>query len=168
MSPKSFLSSVCCSVAKSCPPLCDTMNCHTWGFPVLYCLPEFAQIHVHWVSDAIQPSHSLLPNSLLASFPTSGSFPMRLPGTLENVVNFFFFSWTHSLPRSIGGKWVLIGQLALAVTWEDPKNALQVLHWSPSSWVYLPTDPSCLSPRRLNSWSLCSTASQDFPDASGV
>ena len=33
---------------------------HTPGFPVLHHLPEFAQTHVHWVSDAIQPSHSLL------------------------------------------------------------------------------------------------------------
>ena len=35
------------------------------GFPVLHCLPEFAQIHVHWVSYAIQPSH-LLPRSSFA------------------------------------------------------------------------------------------------------
>ena len=33
------------------------------GFPVLHCLPEFAQTHVHWVGDAIQPSHPLLPHS---------------------------------------------------------------------------------------------------------
>ena len=32
-------------------------------FSVLLCLWEFAQMHVHWVSDAIQPSHSLLPPS---------------------------------------------------------------------------------------------------------
>ena len=36
------------------------------GFPVLHSLPEFAQIHVHWVSDAIQPSHSLSCPSPLA------------------------------------------------------------------------------------------------------
>ena len=43
----------CCSlVAKSCPTLCDLMDCSTPGFPVLHCLLEFAQIHVHWVSDA--------------------------------------------------------------------------------------------------------------------
>ena len=42
-----------CSVAKSCPTLCDFMDCSTPGFPVLHCLPEFAQIHVHSVSDAI-------------------------------------------------------------------------------------------------------------------
>ena len=42
----------CCSVTKSCPTLCDPMNCSTPGFPVLCCLLEFAQILVHWVSDA--------------------------------------------------------------------------------------------------------------------
>ena len=47
------------SVAQSCPILCDPMNCSTPGLPVLHHLPEFAQIHVHWVSDAIQPSHPL-------------------------------------------------------------------------------------------------------------
>ena len=35
------------------------MNCSTPGFPVLHYLPEFAQAHVCWVGDAIQPSHSL-------------------------------------------------------------------------------------------------------------
>ena len=49
----------CCSVAKLYPT-CDPMNCSTPGSPVLYYLPEFAQIHIHWASDAIQPSHSLL------------------------------------------------------------------------------------------------------------
>ena len=42
-----------------------TPNCSMPGFPVLNYLPEFAQIHVHWVSDAIQPSHPLLPLSSL-------------------------------------------------------------------------------------------------------
>ena len=44
---------VCCSVAKSCPTLCDPMNCSMPGSSVFYCLLEFAQIHVHWVSDLI-------------------------------------------------------------------------------------------------------------------
>ena len=44
---------------------------------VLYCLPELAQIHVHWVSDAVQPSHSLSPPSPGSpSFLASRSFPM--------------------------------------------------------------------------------------------
>ena len=52
----------CCSLAKSCPTLCDPMDWSAPGFPVLHYLLEFAQIPVHWVSDAIQPSHPLLPS----------------------------------------------------------------------------------------------------------
>ena len=48
-----------CSVAKSCPTLRNPMNCSTPGFPVLHCLLELAQTHVHWVGNAIQPSHPL-------------------------------------------------------------------------------------------------------------
>ena len=48
----------CCSVAQSCPTLCDPVDCSTPGFPVLHHLPELAQTHVHGVS-AIQPSHPL-------------------------------------------------------------------------------------------------------------
>ena len=49
------------SVAQSCPTLCNPMNCSTAGFPVHHQLPEPAQNHVHWVSDAIQPL--LLPSN---------------------------------------------------------------------------------------------------------
>ena len=49
----------CCSAAKLCPTLWDLMDCSTPGFPVLHYFPEPAQIHIHWVSDAIQPSHPL-------------------------------------------------------------------------------------------------------------
>ena len=56
----------CCLVAQSCPTLCDPMDCSMPGFPVLHHLPELAQTHVHWVSDAIQPFHILLAPSLPA------------------------------------------------------------------------------------------------------
>ena len=55
-----------CSVAKSCPILWDPMNCTTPGFTALHYFPEFAQIHLHWVSDGIQQSHPLLLPSPLA------------------------------------------------------------------------------------------------------
>ena len=51
------------SVAQSCLTLCDPMECSTPGFPVHHQLPELTQSHVHPVSDAIQPSHPLLPPS---------------------------------------------------------------------------------------------------------
>ena len=47
------------SVAQSCPTLCDPMDCSTPGLPVHHQLLEFTQTHVHWVGDAIQPSHPL-------------------------------------------------------------------------------------------------------------
>ena len=47
------------SVAQSCLTLCDPMDCSTPGLSVHHQLPEFTQTHAHWVSDAIQPSHSL-------------------------------------------------------------------------------------------------------------
>ena len=59
--------------------LCNSMDCSPPGFPVLHHLPEFAQTHVHWVNDAIQPSHPLSPPShpaLNLSQQASGSFPM--------------------------------------------------------------------------------------------
>ena len=47
------------SVAQSYPTLCDPMNRSMPGLPVHHQLPEFIQTHIHWVSDAIQPSHPL-------------------------------------------------------------------------------------------------------------
>ena len=52
-----------CSVAQLCPTLCNPMDWSTPGFLVLHCPLKFAQIHVHWVGDAICPSNPLLPSS---------------------------------------------------------------------------------------------------------
>ena len=74
------------SVAQSCRTLCDLVNCSAPGFPALYNLPEFAQTHVHWVDDATQPSHPLLPVFLLPSifpsirvFSNEQALPIRWP-----------------------------------------------------------------------------------------
>ena len=47
------------SVAQSCLTPCNPMNHNTRGLPLHHQLAEFTQTHVHWVSDAIQPSHPL-------------------------------------------------------------------------------------------------------------
>ena len=81
----------CCSFAKSCLTLCDPLYCSPPSFPVLeMVLPELAQTHVHWVSDAIQPSHPLLP-------PFSPALNLSQPQGL--------FQWVRSLlqvAQSIG------------------------------------------------------------------
>ena len=57
------------SVAQSCLTLCDPMDHSTPGLPVHHQLLESTQTHVHWVSDAIQPSHPL-------SFPSPPTFSL--------------------------------------------------------------------------------------------
>ena len=54
------------SVVQSCLTLCDPMDCSMPGLPIYHQLPEFTQTHVHWVGDAIQPSHPLSSPSLPA------------------------------------------------------------------------------------------------------
>jgi len=72
-----LLSHLLFSISQSCLTLCDPMDCSTPGFPILYHLPELAQTHVRWVSDAIQPSHPLLLLSPFAFslFQHQGFFP---------------------------------------------------------------------------------------------
>ena len=57
----------CClvafSVAQSCPTPCDPTDCSMPGLPVPHHFSEFAQVHVHWDGDAIQPSHPLSSSS---------------------------------------------------------------------------------------------------------
>ena len=55
-----YMQSQFSSVTQSCPTLCDPMDCSTAGFPLHHQLPELAQMQVHRVSDAFQPSHLLL------------------------------------------------------------------------------------------------------------
>ena len=63
------------SVAQSCPTLCNPMDCSMPGLPVHHQLLEFTQIHLHWVSDAIQPSHPLSsPSSALNLSQHQGFF----------------------------------------------------------------------------------------------
>ena len=69
------------SVAQLCPTLCDPMDCSTPGLPVHHQLLEFTQTHVHWVSDAIQPSHPL-------SSPSPPAFNLSPHQGL--------FKWVHS------------------------------------------------------------------------
>ena len=54
------------SVTQSCLTPCNSVDCSTPGFPVHHQLPELAQTQVHWVGDAIQPSHPLSSPSLPA------------------------------------------------------------------------------------------------------
>ena len=75
------------SVTQSRPTLCDSMDCSTPGFPVHHQLPELTQTHVHWVSDAIQPSHPL-------SSPSPPAFNLS-----QHQGLFQWVSSSHQVPK---------------------------------------------------------------------
>ena len=99
------------SVAQSCLTRCNPMNRSTPGLSVHQQLPEFTKTHVHWVSDAIQPSHPL----------SSPSPPAPSPSQHQSL-----FQWVNSSHE--GGQ--STGVLALASFL--PKKSQG---WSPSEWT---------------------------------
>ena len=97
------------SVAQSCPTLCDPMNQSTPGLPVHHQLPELTQTYVHWVSDAIQPSHLL----------SSPSPPAPTPSQHQGI-----FQWVNS---AWGGQSTGVSASASVL----PMNTQD---WSPLGW----------------------------------
>jgi len=81
-----LLISYCCSVAQSCPTVCNPMNCSTTDFLILHYFWEFAQSHVHWIGDASQPSH-------LLSSPSPPAFSLSQHQGL--------FQWVSSLHQVV-------------------------------------------------------------------
>ena len=67
----------CCSVAKSCPTLCDPMDCSTPGFPVITI--SWSLLELTFIQSVMPSNHPILYQPLLLclqSFPASGSFLM--------------------------------------------------------------------------------------------
>ena len=103
------------SVTQSCPTLCDPMNRSTPGFPVHHQFLEFTQIHVHWVSDAIPPSHPLLSPSTHAFNLSQHQSLFKWDSSLHQVAKVLefqlqhqSFQWTSTKqlrPVQIGSDW---------------------------------------------------------------
>ena len=83
------------SVAQSCLTLCDPMDCSMPGFPIHHHLPEFIQTHVHWVSDAIQPSHPLSSPS-----PPAFNLPSIRGFSNESFLRIRYWSFNFSISPS--------------------------------------------------------------------
>ena len=99
------------SVAQSCPTLCDPMDCSMPGLPVHHQLPEFTQTHVHWVGDAIQPSHHLLSPS-----------PTFTLSQHQDLCKWFRIRWPKywSFSFSISPSNEHSGFISLRMDWLDP------------------------------------------------
>ena len=83
------------SVAQSCSALCNPMNRSTPGLPVHHQLPEFTQTHVHWVSDAIQPSHPLSSPSPPAHNPSQHQSLFQRVNSSHEVAKVLEFQLQH-------------------------------------------------------------------------
>ena len=94
-----------CSAAQSCLTLCDPMDHSTPGFPVLHCLPEFVQTHVHRVSDAIQPFHPHCCPLLPSVFTSIRVFSDKLGLKCQSIGA---SAWVSVFPVNIQG-WFPLG-----------------------------------------------------------
>ena len=103
--------SCCCSVTQSCLTLCNPMD-----FPVLYHFPEFAQTHMHWVGDAIQPSHPLSPPYLTLLLPLI--FPRIRVFSKESVLHIRWPKyWRFSFNISPSNEY--LGLISFSIDWSD-------------------------------------------------
>ena len=87
--------SIFSSVTQPCPSLCDPMDCSTPGFPVHQQLLELARTHIHWVCDAIQPSHPLSSPSPSASNLSQHQGLFQWVSSLHQVAKVLEFQLQH-------------------------------------------------------------------------
>ena len=135
------LQQVCCSVAQLCPLLGDPMDCSTAGFLVFHCLPEFAQTHVLWVNDAIQPSHAL-------SSPSPPAFSLsQHPGLFQLVSSSHQVAKVLSFSFSISPSNENSGFVSFRIDWFDLLAVQGTLKSLFSTTVlkyhFFDTQPSC-------------------------
>ena len=144
------------SVSKSCPTLCDPMDCSMPGFPVLHYLPKFIQTYAHWVSDALQSSHPLSPPSLLALnlpsiriFSSESAVHIRWP-------KYWSFSFSiYFLTMNIPG-WFPLGLSGLISLLS---KGLSRVFQSTTVWKhqFFSTQPSLWSNSNIHTWLLVKT-----------
>ena len=120
-----------CSAAKSCSTLCDPMTCSPPGFSVYHYLPEFAQIHIHWISDVIQPSHPLSPPSPLALNFSQHQGLSQWVGSLHQVAKVLFELQQQSFQcifnRSLKNKKKIRFKFKNWSIWDFPESQLKLI-----------------------------------------
>ena len=139
------------SVTQSCPTLCDPMNRSTPGLPVHHQLPEFTQIHVHRVGDAIQPSHPLSSPSPPAPNASQDQGLFQWVSSWHEVAKLLefqpqhqSFQWTPRSPLGWTG-WVSLQSKGLSRVFYHQSHPQQgiVFALAPSLhsfWSYFSTD----------------------------
>ena len=112
------------SVTQSCPTLCDPMNRSTPGLPVHHQLPEFTQIHIHRVCDAIQPSHPLSTPSPPAPNPSQHQSLFQWVNSSHEVAKVLGFQLQHhSFQRNPRADLLQNGQLGSPCSPRDSQES---------------------------------------------
>ena len=101
------------SVAQSCLTVWDSLDCNMPGFLVHHQLPEPTQIHVHWVDDAIQPSHPLLSPSPPTFSPSQHLGLFKWVSSSHQVAKVLKFQLQRHSPQ-----WIL-GLISIRMVWQD-------------------------------------------------
>ena len=101
---KSICFFICsCSGAQLCPTLCNPMDCSMPSFPVHHQILGRSQAHVHWVGDAIQPSHPLLSPSPPAFNLSQHQGLFKSVSSLHLVAKLLEFHFSFSLSNEYSG-----------------------------------------------------------------
>ena len=146
------------SVAQLCPTLWDPMNCSTPGLPVHHQLSESTQTHIHWVGDAIQPSHALSSPSPPAFnlFQHQGLF--KWVSSSHQVAKYWSFSFrispTNEYPALISSRMVWLDLLAVQGTlkshmdYNPPGSSVHgILQARILEWFVMPSPRGSAQPR---------------------
>ena len=157
------------------------MDCSMPGFPVFHCLPEFAQVHVHWVGNAVQPSHPLPSSSFALIFPSirvffnesalcrsflnspvgkeptcSAGDPCSIPGSErspgEGVGFPLQYSWASLVAQLVKNLPATWETWVWSLGWEDPLEKGTATHASILAWRIPWTVKSMGSQRIRHSW----------------
>ena len=155
-----MFSSQLSSVARFCPTLCYPTACSTPGFPVHHQLPELVQTPVHWVADAIQPSHPLLSPSppafnlshhqVLFKWVSSSH---QLAKVLEFQLQHQSFQWifridlTSLVAQTVKHLSTMWETRVRSLAWEDPLEKEMAIHSRTIAWK----NPWKEEPGRLHS-----------------
>ena len=136
--------------SSSVPTVCDPMDFSTLGFPVHHQLPELVQTHVHWVSEVIQPFHTLSSPS-----PPAFNFPSIRDFSDESVLH---IRWPKYCSFSFSISPFNSGLISFRIKWLDLLAVYgtlkSLLQYHSSKHQFFGAQLSSLSNSHIHTWLL--------------
>ena len=149
---------VCSVQSLSRVQLCDPMDCSTPGLPVHHQLPEFTQTHVHWVGNAIQPSHPLSSSSPPSFNLSQHQGPFKWVRSSHQVAKYWSFNFSISSSNEYSGlislrmNWMDLLAVQETLQESSPTQQFKSINSSVLSFLYSPTLKSIHDHRKNHSF----------------